>query len=333
LVTLATAAASAQDAPPPQQPPTTGYPEQPPPPGYGQQPPPPGYGQQQQPPPQGYQQQPPPPGYGQQQQPPPPGYGQQQQPPPPGYGQPPPPGYGQPPPPGYGQQQPPPPTYYEPPPPPPKDEGVEFPGFSVRIDPLNWLIYGRLGFELEVGIPAVDFMSFEVIPVFVVAEEPIYIDLRNVEERLTQHSDGLGAMSGASFGVGFWLEGERWEGTVLRLALTNYGYTFKTSDDQGTIDETSHTERELMLSIGSHSKWSFFTIAGRFGIGYELNQERRCFVEGEPFHATEDCTEKTRQLSLDRDRTAPTAREPIDLNGFLYPVSLNFGLSLGIVID
>ena len=324
VVSLASAAASAQDAPPPQQPPTAGYPQQPPPPAYQQQPPPPGSGQQQ-PPPQGYQQQPPPPGYGQQQQPPPPGYGQQQQPPPPGYGQPPPP--------GYGQQ--PSPTYYEPPPPPAKDdEGVEFPGFSVRVDPLNWLLWGRLGFELEVGIPAVDFMSFEVIPVFVVAEEPIYLDFRGVEQRITQHSDGVGAMSGASFGLGFWLEGEQWEGTVLRVALTNYGYTFKSSDDAGPIDEASHTERELTFSIGSHSKWSFFTIAGRFGLGYELNQERRCFVEGQPFTATEDCDEKVNHLSIVRDRTGLRFDEEVyNLYDFLYPVSLNFGLSLGIVFD
>jgi hypothetical protein len=315
---FASAVASAQDAPPP----TAGYPPEQQPPAQ-RQPPPPGYGQQQPPPP-GYGQQPQP-GYAQQQ-PPPPGYGQQQ-PPPPGYGQPPPPGYGQP---TYSQ---PPPNYNEPPPPPPKKSDVEFPGFSVRIDPLNWLLWGRLGFELEVGIPAVDFLSIEVIPVFVMAEEPIMLDLRRVEERFTQHSDGLGAMSGASIGAGFWLEGEQWEGTVLRVSLTNYGYTFRTSDDQGTIDETSHTERELMFSIGSHNKWSFFTIAGRFGIGYELNQERRCFVRGEPFHATEDCTENVRELSIERDLTLPNAREPADLNGFLFPVSLNFGLSLGVVID
>jgi hypothetical protein len=321
VVSLASAAASAQDAPPPQQPPTTGYPQQPPPPSYQQQPPPPGYGQQQ-PPPQGYQQQPPPPGYGQQQQPPPPGYGQQQQPPPPGYGQPPPP--------GYGQQ--PPPTYYEPPPPPPKDEGIEFPGFSVRVDPLNWLLWGRLGFELEAGIPGVDFLSIEVIPVFVVAEEPIMLDFRDISQHITQHSDGLGALSGASIGAGFWLGGDRWEGTVLRVGLTNYGYTIRSSDDSGQIDESSHTERELMVAIGSHSKWSFFTIAGRFGIGYELNQERRCFLPPpsatEPAPATEDCDEKERLLKLD-----PQAKEVVDLNGLLYPVSLNFALSLGIVID
>jgi hypothetical protein len=284
---------------------------EPPPPGQGQ-PPPPGYGQ------------PPPPGYGQ---PPPPGYGQ---PPPPGYGQPPPPGYGQPPPPGYQSGY----GYSEPPPPPPKDDAVEFPGFSVRLDPLNWLLWGRLGFELEVGIPAVDFMSVEVIPVFVMAEEPIMLDARNISQRITQHSDGLGAMSGASIGAGFWLGGERWEGTVLRVGLTNYGYTFRTSNDAGTIDETSHTERELMFSIGSHSKWSFFTIAGRFGVGYELNQERRCYRErtvvADPFVATEDCDENERLILVDPN---PADASFADLNGPLFPVSLNFGLSLGIVID
>jgi hypothetical protein len=31
-------------------------------------------------------------------------------------------------------------------------EGTKFPDFSVRVDPLNWLLLGRLGFELEVEL-------------------------------------------------------------------------------------------------------------------------------------------------------------------------------------
>ena len=33
----------------------------------------------------------------------------------------------------------------------------------VRIDPFNWLLEGRLGLELEIGI--LKFMSFEMVPV------------------------------------------------------------------------------------------------------------------------------------------------------------------------
>ena len=108
-----------------------------------------------------------------------------QQPPPPGYGQPPPPGYGQPPPPGYGQ--PPPPGYGQPPPPATTtlaaasassacDDGeFEMPGFAVRVDPLNWLIGGRLGFELEVQLW--EFITFETIPMFVTESEPVAFNL------------------------------------------------------------------------------------------------------------------------------------------------------------
>ena len=189
------------------------------------QPPPPGYGQ---PPPAG---QPPPPGYGQ---PPPPGYGQ---PPPPGYGQPPPPGYGQPPPPGY---------YQAPPPPPPQkaDEGFGIPAFAIRIDPLNWIIYGRLGFELEVQIW--DFLTFETVPMFVVNTEPPAFNLRGREDTISQHSNGVGALAGATLGLGFWLEGDDLEGTVLKAFFTNYSFTYEAADATGVFD-TVRPRRAALL--------------------------------------------------------------------------------------
>jgi hypothetical protein len=256
--------------------------------------------------------QPPPPGYGQ---PPPPGYGQ---PPPPGYGQPPPPGYGQPPPPGYGQ----PPPYYNQPPPPRDDDEFEIPGFSVRIDPLNWLLAGRLGFELEVQLW--EFITVETIPVFVTESTPVFMNLRNHEDTLSQHSDGLGALAGASLGLGFWLEGDPFEGTVLRAAITNYGLSYHSDDDQGTIDgPVDHVERHFYGFIGSYNRWGPFTLGGGLSLGVELNDETRC----PPGIADADCDEDELLIKIDRDNGVA------NLNSWLHPVQLNFSLSLGFIID
>ena len=277
---------------------------------YGGQPPPPGYGQ------------PPPPGYGQ---PPPQGYGQ---PPPQGYGQPPPQGYGQPPPQGYGQ---PPQGYYGGPPPPPKkpDSGFEMPPLSFRVDPFNWLLQGRLGFELEVGL--LDFMSFELVPVFVVNDQPPLMNLRGVDEELTQHSNGLGSMSGASLGLGFWLEGKPFEGQVLRVILTNYGYEYRTADDAGEIDSLKHTERQLYGFFGSHSRWGFFTLSAGIGLGVELNKQERCYPEPPATPKTDAKTsgcDGQLLISIDRNTTALA-----NVNGGLHPVYLLGRFSLGVVID
>jgi hypothetical protein len=266
-----------------------------------------------------YGQQPPPPGYGQ----PPPNQGGYGQPPPPGYGQPPPPGYGQPPPPGYGQ--PPPPGYYggyqEPPPPPRKEEGVEIPNFAVRIDPLNWIIYGRLGFEFEVQIW--DFLTFETVPMFVVNTEPPAFNLRGREDTISQHSNGIGALAGATVGLGFWLEGDDLEGSVLKVFLTNYSFKYEASTAAtGVFDSVDHVERRLYGFFGSYNVWGFFTLGGGIALGVELNKESRCApASGVP------CDDDELQIKLE-----PTGGAA-DLNGPLHPVDLTARLSLGFVMN
>jgi len=277
--------------------------------------------------------QPPPPGYGQ---PPPPGYGQ----PPPrqGYGQPPPPGYGQPPPQqgygqqGYGQQG---YGYGQPPPPPPRkpdDGGFEMPAFSFRIDPFNWLLQGRLGVELEVE--ALSFMSVELVPIFVVNEQPPMINFRGLDTELTQHSNGLGSMAGSSFGLGFWLEGKPFEGHVLRVFLTNYGYEYKTADSNtdAPIDSVKPTERQLYGFFGSHTRWGPFTIAGGIGLGVELNKEEHCFPQGatDPSQAETSGCDGINAIALDK---ANPSNNYADVNGALHPVYLMGRFSLGFVID
>jgi hypothetical protein len=237
------------------------------------------------------------------------------------YGAPPPAGYGQPPPDGYQG------GYYQEPPPPPQkpDEGFEIPDFSVRIDPFNWLLEGRLGFEFEVQLW--EFITVETVPVFVVDESPLTLRLGGREDNLTQHSNGLGALSGASLGVGFWLDGEPFEGTVLRAIYTNYGYNYRTRDGDRTIDEVEHTERHLYGFFGSYRRWGFFTLGGGIGLGVELNKQERCVASrAAGFRTTSSGCDGELQIALD-----DSGSEVADLNGWLHPVQIVGRISLGVV--
>jgi hypothetical protein len=279
--------------------------------------PPPGYGQ----PANGYPQ--PAPQQGTYGQPAPSGNA----PPQPGaYGQPPPNGYSPPgqdaSPGGYGQSYSPPSGYrYEepPPPPPPNDEGrkgFQMPPWSVRIDPFNWLLQGRLGIELEAGVTS--FMTFELVPVFVTASKPPFLNYQGGNDPIRQESNGLGAMSGASFGLGFWLSGKPLRGYVLRALFQNYAYTYNAlgADTGHTFDSVSHTDRVLMGMLGSHSRFGAFTIAGGLGLGVDLNHQERC-ISGR------NCGE----LQVTDGRSTFTVSDP------LYPVVLDVRLSLGVSFD
>jgi len=219
--------------------------------------------------------------------------------------------------PGYG---------YAPPPPPEKpDKGFEMPPWSVRVDPFTWLLEGRLGFELEVGL--LKWLSVEVVPVFVVNDQPPTFNFVGREDPLTQESNGLGALSGASLSAGFWLEGKPLKGYVLRAILTNYGYTYKASDANGVFDEVSHTERHFYGYFGSHSRFGAFTIAGGIGLGVELNKEQRCFDTNlQP--TTSGCDSDEFLIKLDRN-----AGTVGNLNSGLHPIQLMGRISLGVTID
>jgi len=194
------------------------------------------------------------------------------------------------------------------------------PAFAIRLDPLNWIIAGRLGFELEVQIW--DFLTFETVPVFVTNTEPPAFNLRGREDTISQHSNGIGAMSGASFGLGFWLEGHEMEGYVLKAYLTNYSYTYEASDAGGVFDSVNHVERRFYGFFGSYNRWGFFTLGGGIGLGVELNKESRC-APGSGVACDED------ELQIKLERTGGAA----DLNSPLHPVDLTARLSLGVVID
>ena len=109
------------------------------------------------------------------------------------------------------------------------------PGFSIRVDPFNWLLEGRLGLELEVV--AWKFISVELVPVFVANTEPPSFNFSGRDDPISQHSNGIGPISGASLGAGFWLSGTPLQGYVLRALLTNYGYTYEAKDGAGVFDQ------------------------------------------------------------------------------------------------
>lgn len=226
------------------------------------------------------------------------------------------PGYATAPPPGYGYSEPPPPPLQQP------DDGPEIPDFSVRFDPLRWLIFGKVGIELEVELWK--FISLELVPVFVVDTQPPAMN--DFDGVLSQHSNGIGALAGTSIGVGFWLSGEPMRGQVLRAIFTNEAYSYRSEDDLGRIDAVDHTERHLYGFIGSYDRWGPFTIGGGFGIGVELNEQRRCFTEAEVGSATEDCRDEQLQIALDRE-----VREVAGLNSSLHPIQLMGRISLGVV--
>ena len=207
------------------------------------------------------------------------------------------------------------------------------PPFSLRIDPFNWLLQGRLPLELEVGVW--NMISVELVPEFVTSEDPPLRDFSSYEDGVTQHSNGLGPISGTSLGVGAWLDGEPFDGYVVRAIFTNYGYEYEARDDAGLIDSVTRTTRRLGLFIGSYRRWSFFTIGGGIGLSYELHQQERCGlrrtsttggsrITSDPGASCDD------QLQVALDRTGMTVD---DVNGFLHPVYLDARFSIGFIID
>jgi len=201
------------------------------------------------------------------------------------------------------------------------------PGFSVRTDPLDLLLEGKLGLELEVALWK--FLSLEIVPLFIVNDEPPTFNLIGREENITRESNGLGALAGASFSAGFWLKGKPFEGYLLRAILTNHSLTYRVSDDRGVFDEASHTERHFYGFFGSYNRWGAFTLGGGFGLGVELNKEERCYRLNQmdmPVLST-DCDG---EFAVKADRNVT---QVIPLTGPLHPVQYMFRLSLGIVID
>lgn len=201
------------------------------------------------------------------------------------------------------------------------------PEISIRVDPFNWILEGRLGLELEVAIG--HGLSFEAVPVVVTSASPPTLNLEGREDNLLQSSNGLGPVSGTSVGIGWWLDGTPFRGYVLRGIVTNYGYTFRSTDAEGgTIDRVNHLEREIVAFFGGYSRWGAFTLGGGLGLGIALSRERRCFETmggvSSVTLATSDCRDDEQLIALD-----PAAERVVNLAGSLAPAVLTGRFSLG----
>ncbi len=195
------------------------------------------------------------------------------------------------------------------------------PDISLRIDPFNLLLEGKLGLELEVELYKL--LSLELVPVFVISESPPTLNYSTYEKSsLSQASNGWGPLSGAAIDLGIWFGGKPFKGTVLRAGFSNYAYTYTTTAPGN--DSVSHTSRQLFAMIGSHSRWGVFTLAYGLGLGYELNQQNRCFDRlGNPIS---ECDKDELLIKLNRDGSSYA-----DLSSYLYPFDFLARLSLGVV--
>jgi hypothetical protein len=210
---------------------------------------------------------------------------------------------------------------------------LKFPDFSVRLDPFNWLLEGRLGLEIEVEM--LEWLTLETVPIFVVDEEPVIF-----ADSVHQNSNGLGALAGASIGAGFWLDGDSFNGTVLRVGLTNYGYEYFSLVEQTArghnkgdrLDGFNQTERRFSFVLGSGRTWKAFTLAGGIGLEYELNKQFRCVSSignGTLSVSKSVCDDEDQQQLL----LSQVSGERANVNGILHPFDLAARISLGVVID
>lgn len=235
------------------------------------------------------------------------------------------------------------PTPAEPPgsresPPPPAPPGRKIPEISIRVDAINLVMGGDLNLELEVGL--LRFLSVEVVPSFVVNENPpTHGYVSGLEEQLERKANGLGPLAGATFDVGFWLNGRAMRGTVLRVMFMTHSYEYESSDNAGVFDRVRVTERVLGGFLGSQWRAGAFTVAGGFGLGGVIGGQRRCFTANEL--PTMHCRKNQLLIQVERHRhVAPEEmmegriEQPLvvaDLNGFLGSVRSLGRLSLGVV--
>jgi hypothetical protein len=189
---------------------------------------------------------------------------------------------------------------------------------------LNLLIQGLLAIELEVAV--LKWMTVELVPIFVVNNQPPAFHYFTGPQGIKRESNGLGPIAGTSIDVGFWLEGKAMKGNVLRVILTNYGYEYS-----APLDRITHTERHLYGYFGQQSRWGAFTIAGGFGLGVELNKQRRCYVDaGTRWEPSNQCEEDALSLRVNKTEAEPDLAT-VDVNSGLGPIQFLGRFSLGVV--
>lgn len=206
------------------------------------------------------------------------------------------------------------------------------PGMSFRMDPFEMLLEGRFGPQLEVEV--FEFMTFELVPLFFLTDSPFVLDLTGFVGRkseITQHSNGLGPLVGASAGVGFWLGGRPFRGYVLRAMLTNFGVKYRSHFDGDVIDEVTFTERRFQVLLESMTRFGIFTINSGIGIGYELNPKDRCDLSdrGGGFYNPQSTGCGELQIMV----SDGGGEGPVNLQGPLGRWSIVGRLSIGLTFD
>ncbi len=197
----------------------------------------------------------------------------------------------------------------------------------MRVDPLNWILQGQLGFELEVGL--LKWLSVETVPMFVVDSTPPWLNFGGGDSRVYQNSNGWGALAGASLGVNFWPQ-KVFRGYVIRTGITNYSLEYETKTDQGVrLDSAAHVQRQFYVMLGSVSRWGPFTIGGGIGLGYELNKETRCYPSGARLGQTVPGNCDEIQIAMPVDNRLAV----IPVTPFTYPWEILGRISLGVTID
>ncbi len=218
------------------------------------------------------------------------------------------------------------------------------PEFSIRLDPLNALLKGQLGQEVELEL--LSWLSIETIPLFIINSQPVWY---NAYDPLEQSSEWLGPLAGAEVNLGFWLGGDTFNGTVLRFGFrhANLGYRSVAQSDfdgSGTrnpvakgdvMDELQDNHRRVSFVIGSHRSWGAFTLVGGFGLEYDLGNAKRCITNRTGVFtpkSDDSCDDDQLQLALEplRDMAAP---DVVNIYGALHPFYLTFRLSLGVVFE
>src|SRR5690606_10125758 len=188
--------------------------------------------------------------------------------------------------PGYAQPA---PGYAQPAPAPAAPERL-IPPSSVRLDMWSLILQGRLALELETA--PLDWLSIEMVPIFVLAAQPIGSRLLfDKYDQIYQGAAGVGPLAGASLGVAFWLDGKPLRGTAVRTGLTFYGFEYEARDTDGEtrLDRVVDNQRRLTLLLADSRRWGHFTLSTAFGVEYELTDQRRCFEEMSNSATTTGC--------------------------------------------
>lgn len=206
------------------------------------------------------------------------------------------------------------------------------PPFSVRIDPLETVLEGRAGLQLEMRM--LPWVTLELTPLFLVSSAPPVSDLfafNGRVDQVTQHSAGVGPIAGAAIALGLWPGGRSFYGYVVRAQLTNHGIEYRSTQADVTIDRATFTERRLSLTFGRAYRLGPIVIEGGIGLSYELNRTDRCALRKQGAVFQSSTTECAGEFLIATDATQ--AGTPIDLRAGMYPVALHGRFAIGVVVD